>query len=76
MLFRSVVGPGHYWPVILRPAYWLLERIPATGDTATRLGLLTIAQMLEALVEAVENPATGARVLDVPALRAAGRCKE
>jgi len=68
-----VVGPGHYWPVVLRPAYWLLERIPATRDTAQRLGLVTIAQMLGALVQSVEHPATGTRVLDVPALRAAGR---
>jgi uncharacterized protein YbjT (DUF2867 family) len=69
-----VVGPGHYWPVALRPAYWLLERIPTTRDTARRLGLVTIAQMLNALVEAVEKPATGTRVLDVPALRAASPC--
>jgi len=66
-----VVGPGHRWPVLLRPAYWLAERFPPTRDNAQRLGLVTIAQMLDALVEAVENPARGIRVLDVPALRRA-----
>jgi uncharacterized protein YbjT (DUF2867 family) len=67
-----VVGPGHRWPVLLRPAYWLAERLPATRDNALRLGLVTIAQMLEALVQAVEHPAVGVRVLDVPALRRGG----
>jgi uncharacterized protein YbjT (DUF2867 family) len=69
-----VVGPGHRWPVLLQPAYWLAERLPAMRDNALRLGLVTIAQMLEALVLAVEQPAIGVRVLDVPALRGGGRC--
>jgi uncharacterized protein YbjT (DUF2867 family) len=33
-----VVGPGHRWPVVLRPAYWLLEHIPRTRESALRLG--------------------------------------
>jgi uncharacterized protein YbjT (DUF2867 family) len=68
-----VVGPGHRWPVLLKPAYWLAERFPAARDNALRLGLVTIAQMLEALVHAVEHPALGERMLDVPALRGRGR---
>ena len=67
-----VVGPGHRWPLLLRPAYWLAERLPAMRQDAQRLGLVTIAQMLEALVQAVEHPANGVRVLDVTGLRAAG----
>ena len=23
-----VLGPGHWWPVALLPAYWVMERIP------------------------------------------------
>jgi len=65
-----VLGPGHRWPVVLRPAYWLLERFPPTSDTARRLGLVTIDQMLEALVEAVEHPPAGIRIVEVPELRA------
>ena len=64
-----VVGPGPRWPLLLQPAYWLAERVPATRADALRLGLVTIAQMLEALVYTVEQPAIGERVLDVPALR-------
>jgi uncharacterized protein YbjT (DUF2867 family) len=64
-----VLGPGHRWPYALIPAYWLLERVPSTRDGARRLGLVTLEQMLAALIHAVENPAEGVRVLGVPELR-------
>ena len=65
-----VLGPGHRWPVILIPLYRWFERRPRTRDTALRLGLVTIRQMVTSLVWAVENPADGRRILDVPAIRA------
>ena len=64
-----VLGPGHRWPLVLRPAYWLLERIPATRDGARRLGLVTLDQMTTALVRAVERPASGVRIVEVPEIR-------
>jgi len=66
-----VLGPGHRWPYFLIPGYWLMERIPMTRDGARRLGLVTLAQMTRSLVHAIENPATGSRVLEVPEIRAA-----
>ncbi|HEV8632247.1 MAG TPA: NAD(P)H-binding protein [Thermoanaerobaculia bacterium] len=67
-----VLGPGHRWPVVLRPLYWLAERLPKSRDTARRLGLVTLPQMCAALVAAVEEPpAGGVRVVEVPAIRAA-----
>jgi uncharacterized protein YbjT (DUF2867 family) len=66
-----VLGPGHRWPLALLPAYWVAACIPQLRDTALRLGLVTIDQTVAALVAAVENPATGIRVVDVPAIRAA-----
>ena len=66
-----VLGPGHQWPRLLAPAYWLAERVPATRDGARRCGLVTLAQMLDALVVAVESPRTATHVMDVPAIRAA-----
>ena len=68
-----VLGPGHRWPLVLLPAYWLATRIPDLRSGAERLGLVTLEQMVAALVAAVENPATGVRVVDVPAIRAAAR---
>jgi uncharacterized protein YbjT (DUF2867 family) len=65
-----VLGPGHRWPYAMVPLYWLLGLIPATRDGARRLGLVTIGQMVAALVHAVEDPVDGGvRVIDVPAIR-------
>ena len=65
-----VRGPGHRWPYVLVPAYWLLERISSTREGARRLGLVTLEQMLQALTDTVESPSTGVRVLGVPEIRA------
>jgi uncharacterized protein YbjT (DUF2867 family) len=64
-----VLGPGHRWPYVLLPMYWLCERIPSTRESARRLGLVTLAQMTQTLVSAVENPSIGARFVDVPQIR-------
>ncbi len=67
-----VLGPGHRWPVLLVPFYALARAVPRTRDGAIRLGLVTIDQMIAALVPAIENPppAGAARIVDVPAIRA------
>ncbi|MGZ5003257.1 MAG: epimerase, partial [Chthoniobacterales bacterium] len=68
-----VLGPGHRWPYFLLPIYALLGCFPATRESARRLGLVTIKQMISALVWSVENPATGIRIVDVPQIRATCR---
>jgi uncharacterized protein YbjT (DUF2867 family) len=64
-----VLGPGHRWPYLLLPVYWLMERLPSTRDSARRLGLVTLPQMLQTLVRAVETPAAGIRIWGVPQIR-------
>lgn len=64
-----VLGPGHRWPVLLRPVYWVLERLPSTRDSARRLGLVTLTQMLAALVAAVERVPNGIRLVEVPEIK-------
>ena len=64
-----VLGPGHRWPVILKALYKLMEAIPATRPGALRLGLVTLDQMVTALVWAIENPPAVSRIWDVPAIR-------
>ncbi|HLW34320.1 MAG TPA: NAD(P)H-binding protein [Chthoniobacterales bacterium] len=64
-----VLGPGHWWPYAILPAYWILEKIPKTKESAERLGLVTIRQMLNALIWAVENSPTGIQILDVQKIR-------
>ena len=70
-----VLGPGHWWPYALVPFYWLAELLPPTRESAQRLGLVTISQMLNALVWAVEHPAEDVRILDVSAIRKLSRSK-
>ena len=64
-----VLGPGHRWPYLLLPGYWLAERFPPTRATARRIGLVTLAQMIAGLVRAVEEPPRGVRVVEVPEIR-------
>jgi uncharacterized protein YbjT (DUF2867 family) len=66
-----VLGPGHRWPYALLPFYKLCEWLPFTRNAALRLGLVTIDQLILALVEAVESPVQGTRVVGVPEIRAA-----
>jgi uncharacterized protein YbjT (DUF2867 family) len=64
-----VLGPGRRWPIFLKPMYWLMERIPSTRESAQRFGLVTLEQMVAALVRSIENPANGVRILGVPEIR-------
>jgi hypothetical protein len=68
-----VLGPGHRWSYLILPGYWIAELLPWTRDTARRIGLVTLSQMVSALVAAVESPLQGIRVVDVPGIRRAGR---
>jgi nucleoside-diphosphate-sugar epimerase len=64
-----VLGPGHWWPYAVLPIYSILERVPTTRESAQRLGLITIGQMLNALIWAIENPPSGIQIVDVPRIR-------
>jgi uncharacterized protein YbjT (DUF2867 family) len=67
-----VLGPGHRWPYVLLPFYELCEWLPFTRAAALRLGLVTLDQLILALVEAVESPVQGIKIVSVPEIRAAG----
>ena len=60
-----------WWPIALLPFYALGETLPWTRASARRLGLVSIGQMVKALVQAVESPPpTGTqRVVEVPEIR-------
>jgi len=68
-----VLGPGHRWPYLLLPFYWLCEMLPPTRAGAQRLGLVKLDEILCALVWAVENPPLQLQVIDVPRIRALAR---
>jgi uncharacterized protein YbjT (DUF2867 family) len=66
-----VLGPGHWWPLALLPYYAIADLVPSMRESARRAGLVTIKQMVRAIVAAVESgpPRDDARVLDVAAIR-------
>jgi len=46
--------------------FWICERMPATRDGVKRLGVVTLAEMVRALVAAVEIPRIDGRFIEVP----------
>jgi len=66
-----VLGPGHRWPLALIPLYKVAEWLPFMRSGAQRLGLVTQDQMIMALVQAVESPVVGVRIVEVPEIRSA-----
>jgi uncharacterized protein YbjT (DUF2867 family) len=65
-----VLGPGHYWPYALVPAYAVLRALPATRETAVRLGLVTRRAMVRALFVATTSvPRSGVTIVDVPEIQ-------
>jgi uncharacterized protein YbjT (DUF2867 family) len=67
-----VLGPGHRWPYAIIPLYWLMAVLPPTRESSRRLGLVTIRQVLNSLVWAVENPPLEVRIVAVPEIRQQG----
>lgn len=64
-----VLGPGHRWPYLILPGYWIMGLIPSQREAVQRLGLVTLKQMIAALVDAVENPSQGIKIVEVPDIR-------
>ena len=64
-----VLGPGHWWPYALVPFYWIAELLSPARESARRLGLVSISQMLNALEWAVDHPPDDVQILDVPRIR-------
>ena len=64
-----VVGPGHYWPVVLLPFYGVAEIIPSWRRKARGMALVTMSQMLRALINAVEADPQPLRIVDIKNIR-------
>jgi hypothetical protein len=61
----------HWWPYLLLPVYKAAEVLPKAREGALRLGLVTLPQMVTALLAAVQNPPQGTRIATVPGIRSA-----
>lgn len=67
-----VVGPGRRWPVLLKPFYAVARMYPRTRESAIRLGLVTLQQMTQTLVWAVENPPERQQIFEPPQIKLGG----
>lgn len=64
-----VLGPGHWWPLLLKPFYWLATFIPSKREAAKQLGTVTIKQMIETIVYAIKNLPPGNTIYDVSKIK-------
>ncbi len=64
-----VLGPGHWWPVLLLPFYGLAELVPSWRKTARAQGLVTIRQMLHTLMDAIQNEPAPLKIYEIPDIR-------
>lgn len=60
-----VLGPGHYWPYVFIPFYKLLEIIPSTRESALRLGLVKLDQIINCIVYVIKDHQAGIKIFDV-----------
>jgi len=67
-----VLGAGRRWPLAIAPIYWLLEALPSTRESARRLGLVSVEQMIASMARAIADPPNGVRVWEVPQIRLMG----
>jgi uncharacterized protein YbjT (DUF2867 family) len=67
-----VLGPGHRWPLLLKPFYRLAECVPSMREGAQRLGLVTLRQMAATLAAVAAEPPRGVRIIEVSEIRQLG----
>lgn len=68
-----VIGPGHYWPLLIQPVLTLLKWIPVTAKKAKAFRIVYLKQLLNTLIYAVENPPPqGVRTWEIDEIRKHG----
>ena len=66
-----VLGPGHRWPYLILPLYWLWGLSPKSRDTARRLYPVKLRNVVSAIADAVDTPPNGVRIIEAPEMRRA-----
>lgn len=65
-----VLGPGHWWPLVLLPLYSVFSLVPAYKEKLQQLGLVNIQQMINTLVFAIKNKPRGkTEIYQVPDIK-------
>ena len=60
-----VIGPGHYWPLLLMPAYGIAQLRPQWKQKTKGMELLNINLLLRTLVKAIEAPPQRQRLFEI-----------
>lgn len=66
-----VLGPGHWWPVLLLPLYGISEMVPSFREKARSKALVTINQILRTLVKVVQQRPVQRSILEIKNIRRA-----
>ena len=66
-----VLGPGHLWPILLLPLYAISMLFPSLREKARALALVTLNQVLTALITVIEQPLSSNRILEITDIRKA-----
>ena len=66
-----VLGPGHRWPYLILPLYWLWGLSPTSRDTARRLHPVRLDSVVVAIADAVAHPPQSVRIIEAPEMRRA-----
>ncbi|MGC4099954.1 SDR family oxidoreductase [Ferruginibacter sp.] len=64
-----VLGPGHWWPVLLKPLFAVMKLFPSKKQAAIYLDTVTIRQMIRALVDCIDHPPATNTIYDVPKIK-------
>lgn len=64
-----VVGPGHWWPILLLPLYAIAELIPGLRAKTRAFALVNIRQMIATLIKAVEQDPLPLRIVEIKKIR-------
>jgi uncharacterized protein YbjT (DUF2867 family) len=64
-----VLGPGHYWPLLLLPLYGLAEIVPSWRQKARGMALVTLGQLLRTLISVIESEPIPIRILNAKEIR-------
>lgn len=64
-----VLGPGHWWPLLLLPVYGIGEFAPSWKKKTRAVALVTIGQILRTLVSVIEEDPSPHRILEIKDMR-------
>jgi len=63
-----VLGPGHWWPILLKP-FLFIAKYAGKKEAVENLDTVTLPQMINILLYAIKNPPGRNAVYDVPAIK-------